>query len=242
MIYRVLGGKTPNVAGSKPGCLAAAAGEGAGAGGGRATLWHLEPLGAGCSFIVACPGTQGDNWPGSRPCSPSPRLVYRRSNNLKVPHLALLPSNPINSPTLDRKNGRPDRRLQHCGSRRAALQQRWPGGSQELHRRPPGAAAAGECVHSWVGGRWQRSPRSPRSCPNMVLLQAVRAQRNFVVKAETTEGQVDVNEIVADLQEKVSGGGVWQQRLWGRRRRPPAHDDLATLPRPQRLPPSQLAS
>jgi hypothetical protein len=40
----------------------------------------------------------------------------------------------------------------------------------------------------------------------MVLLQAVRAQRNFVVKAETsTEGQVDVNEIVADLQEKVSG-------------------------------------
>lgn len=50
-----------------------------------------------------------------------------------------------------------------------------------------------------------------------MLLQAVRAQRTCVVKAQTTEGQVDVNEIVADLQDKVRSRAC-QRRLRQRRR------------------------
>lgn len=43
-----------------------------------------------------------------------------------------------------------------------------------------------------------------------VLVQAVRAQRNLVVKAEqtsSTEGQVDVEALVKDLQTKVRTPG-----------------------------------
>ena len=40
-----------------------------------------------------------------------------------------------------------------------------------------------------------------------MLVQAVRAQRKLVVKAETsTEGQVDVDALVKDLQAKVRPG------------------------------------
>ena len=52
------------------------------------------------------------------------------------------PQSPLLPSTPHRSNGRPDRRLQLPGPRCAALQ-RQPGGPQELHRRPSGAAAAG---------------------------------------------------------------------------------------------------
>ena len=56
-----------------------------------------------------------------------------------------------------------------------------------------------------------------------MLAQAVRAQRNFVVRADATESQVDVEKLVADLSEKVGlagGGGAGERWAMGASQQP----------------------